>query len=1419
MKKLFLVLCIAIFVISLSSNVLADEFCLGPVSSSSDYLVNLDEGECSSGFLPVDVQDATTLDEAILLSEGFETGCCCDGTQPKSFGEDSTQIFKKYCEAASQSADEEYEFKSLGDSLTCDVVCNPTSQDNYHDVSGYIFANLVNNPDLAGNEVVSLEGAMIIEGSISSPVEADDEGFYHINEVPGIMDGQNEFEIIASTDGTFVYDEVLYQCTSLTHTQSLHEDAKLNFTLDCLYKREVCNPVWNYSDWSDCKEVAGAWIQNRTVWRENQTCDNNENKPSEVQTCAPQTTSSQCGDNQLQATGEQCEIVDGEPFFVDPRGESEDPLDNLSCNLFSQFSQDDDGEVACSGCAYDFSNCLPNCDGICTLSDCENCPSDCENNIYVCGGECVENKPIFLNTPLFSEQDLTKNVFSIYSAQNRLPEENQTGIWYEQGTNNVELRWKIQDACKSDVVSYEVMMCEESGSEGHCGGTSYTQQISGSDLFSSPNDVYTYTFENKLKPETSYCYNVCLEDDAGNIRCAFEDEEKLPCFNTGVEYCMTSHVGGKNCLETTSGTYAPQSCKNDEGLVNLSLFGQECDADETCVETSTDVGAECKPKAPCVACNGFFGLFGHYDLDVMYDGKKTSCSDLVYLEGSGPDVSNGEGLCYIDSPFATQKVYSTCNNIQTCYDYTNKDSCEVDSCYKFTDEENHDSGCEWSVIDDDLKTGVCRPTNVTQQDCFLADDSVTGYADELVCQAYGENCYFNQRGLFADTNEEDTDKEKIVAKDILGISRDTYYSNCIDKEDMGCFFYDTKEDCVGKLSLAKNSSFDILYANDEAVLGTNKQLQESNDYFNYTTCQWIQTGDTSQEGYCVKNTNEQLERVTKDDCRSSSDELCYTDNSAPRTKLVLNTNQNSNNLPTYSLQTLENLDYTISDNVFSDKGLKLYASLIPITTDSLSCRNLLVEHQEDLTQEENTPPDDEVNSEYDLSQRQQTQTDSPTHDDAQSSQMPILQRAQDCVDEGYQLYPIQSFDDLVDDLQEQNEESAVEQGEYLLLYYAQDDAQNKEELNTAKIYLDTQNPDLDISYELYSQQILQGDIYRSILEYNFTISEPSTCELQVSNQEMGSPNNWHYFFEQTSEESIQIQNLEDGLYQAKLSCTDEAGNTVENTTSITIDGDISITNPSPHADFFSSIDDVDEFSIVTQQPGNCTFDQEKITTQGQYSFDQSSQNSDGTYTHTASVPLTLTNDNTYVHYYTSCDFEDDTITQNQEADSINFVIDKEGPQVTLYHKDVVYEDDDFNEEYPEIDDSPPQIYHDNSESVHWADERTFVVNCTDKPEVVHAGCKMIRYCVGSGLALGDEFNPSTYCLESSSPVSFSDEEEYTKLATFNAQQYSNKHLHVWAEDELGNTGEVVSVNMRLRKTTFDEPTIILTTIGDTNEGL
>lgn len=1424
MKKKFLVLFVAIFLIILSSNALAGEFCLMPFDDGTNTpITNSVDDLCLPGALLINL-DQTTLDDAVAAVNSFETGCCCDGVQAKNFGNElaTTEIFEKYCEAAG------FTYKSPNDGA---CFCGDSNAaDNFHDVTGYLFANLLNNPTLAQDTVVPLQGGFIQEDVTSVDDVADESGSYTLTQLPGIINGQNKF-LIYTSEGQFVYDDTLYFCTSQTHQESITQDTQLNFTLTCLYQHELCDAQWIEGEWSECVFVGDAYIQTRDVEKGNQSCDNDMDKPPSVQACTPQESAGTCGNDQLESVGEQCEFVDGNFLFVDPTGDSEEPLSELACNLFSQFSQDEFGEVGCTGCAYDYSLCTPNCDGVCdTLADCD-C-AECAN-MFFCNGECTTNKPLFLNTLLFEdfEFDTTRNVIEMYQHQSSLPSDNQTGIWYREGTNDVELRWKIQDDCRTDVVSYEVRMCEESPTTSRsCSATYQTDTLSGAELIPTEN-FFSYTFEDKLEPETSYCYNVCLTDKAGNTRCAFEREE-LPCFQTGVEYCMNPHPQGLNCLPLEQ-SYAPQKCQNSDGLVNLSLFGQSCDSAQTCVETDSPAGAECKPIASCGACNGLFGLFGHYNFKVLYDGEKVDCKDLVYVDSTKPTGDNEKGLCYFASPFATQQIYSSCDEVQTCYNYTNQESCEVDSCYKFTDEDNDLSGCEWVSINEDVGTSVCRPKDVTLQDCSVSNtDSVTGYVDEDVCQAYGENCYFNERGLYADAAQDNDDEEEDAATEILDISS-TYYSNCLDKTDMGCFFYDTKVDCLGEAGQQAQALVDIVYNDfDQAVLGTNIRLQESNDYFNYGACQWITTEGNSQGGYCVKNSNNVLEEETRDDCQNSDEELCYTDSVAPTTTLQLVSNSAVHNLPTYSLDTLKDLSYTVEDNVFLENDLELKVSFIPLNDDSLSCRQLIAEHEEDLTQQniasQRIPVSfiplltgmataDETDSNSDLERSRQAQlTNVPSTDDAQSSQTPIVQRATSCANNGYQLYPVQNFEDVVDQLETVD---ALWEGEYLMLYYAEDEAQNREALNMAHIYLDTQNPQLTISYDVDSYQILEGDIYRSTLTYNFSIDEVSDCELQLSNIfESESPDAWHYYLDQTTQESVEFEQLVDGQYIANIECTDEAGNTVSNETIITVDGDISITSAYPHNHIFSSVDEINEFSIVTQQPGTCSFDEDNITTQGEFFFIQGPKNTDGTYKHIASVP-TLDSTKEYFHFYTSCVFDDGTTTQNQEADSINFVIDTKGPQVILYHQNVVYEDDDYEDIYAPVGDEPPQLYDDNSPNIQWADERTFVVTCNDEPEFANSGCDVIHYCLSDALEMGVEFTPVDCIGNTKRTVSVDDEESFTELAEFSATTQANKHLHVWAEDGLGNIGDIVSVNMRLRETTFNEPEIILRTTGDTNEGL
>jgi len=67
-----------------------------------------------------------------------------------------------------------------------------------------------------------------------------------------------------------------------------------------------------------------------------------------------------------------------------------------------------------------------------------------------------------------------------------------------------------------------------------------------------------------------------------------------------------------------------------------------------------------------------------------------------------------------------------------------------------------------------------------------------------------------------------------------------YTSTCVNKKNMGCYFYNSKEDCEGT---SGSASFDVFYDSEfgpyqRPLFGTNAQITFSDDVFGFGDCVW-----------------------------------------------------------------------------------------------------------------------------------------------------------------------------------------------------------------------------------------------------------------------------------------------------------------------------------------------------------------------------------------------------------------------------------------------------------------------------------------------------------------------------------------------------------------------------------------------------
>ncbi|MFW5865537.1 MAG: hypothetical protein ACOCU6_00405, partial [Nanoarchaeota archaeon] len=894
------------------------------ISGSYSSLSYPQDGQCP----PAHVNVEGSISDQDDRNDGMQTSCCCRCFGNENFEVMSFEAPRGYDHFVSTiyCTEKGYDVGYINET-NCTAACSDTCSgtggplieetDLYHEIIGYVY---INGTTASNVSVFALDQGedVIVEA------KTDAEGYYNLGAVPGVKNGKNTF--LAMTGSQHEYD-----CADNYQEITLTDDRQLNFTMQqCTKNAEYCNPDWQTSEWGECKpyfgqSFQGQYVQTRTVTDAN-NCNITNNKPKTWKLCEGNATIANCGNGELEQ-GEFCDPAtqgDGDPIFSLPNGEN---ASSVSCNDILGQGYSDETTVTCTdSCTYDYSDCQPVCGMYCDrIEECsmEECQSLCHGE-PLCGNECEGQQPVFLPTnssglDVFS----TRNVYDLYEPGILEPNHHR-GIRYFDESKDVELSWSFNGTCEDEILAYQLIYCEENGDSRTCKGDT-RQRVE------VPRGTYTYKMSDVLEPDTSFCYNVCAITTDGETDCAYDENKKLPCFNTGEEYCMKSHSQGYDCKETSSGDIRPTGCSFKEfkssgsstfRMTNHSyeISDEDC-VGKTCVETpydplNDDYGATCKEPIECSTCNGPFGVYGASDNMITYSSENNQSRQMQcdrFLDPTPDNFANTQWarLCYYDMSLSSINYYNTCSKVGTCYDYASKQACENDPCNSM------DGGCQWSSYSEELGVGVCKPVKQELQECVRCDsESPLGFCTEQLCENnYGE-CYYRKP-----SNNTVESEEKTILSDIQGITtQDDRYSSdqtvptCIDQDKMACGLYETEQDCVGN---GTGIEVDVTYENDKAIYGTNKILTASQDRFGYGGCTWVENASNNDNNGCHKNTDGLFDDGPVGDCYSSSyfDKLkCWQDTTPPNTTLILRDppeNEAYKDLPTYGINEIANITFKV----------------------------------------------------------------------------------------------------------------------------------------------------------------------------------------------------------------------------------------------------------------------------------------------------------------------------------------------------------------------------------------------------------------------------------------------------------------------------------------------------------------------------
>lgn len=1338
----------------------------------------------------------------------LDVGCCClDGTIHYVPGGNAAYpelASRVYCEAQG------YDFKKPNADQTCNDVCdgfvNQDINSQYVIVDGYINVKVYDEaPRL-------YEGAIVTSMFDYAQVKTDRFGYYNLKRTPGDPLGANEFRATVPEGKEIA-------CNPGIIKKILTNSTQLNFTLECWEQTPDCQPDWEYSEWSDyCYPFEGKFYYRRTAVDKN-NCDSTIGLASLSYECTEQgNIYGACGNNKFdEGSGEQC---DNGVFY--------NPLDQkttkeLNCNQVDEYVYGD-GKIKCNQatCAYDYSECELNCDpNVCrNRLDCEKeCPA-CKDNTAVCGDTCYEAKPKFLETWRNESGLLTtsRNVFDLYDFLTERSSFTRPPIKYNQTTKDVFLEWEYEQQCRATIKGYKLQICEEDENTNYC--KSQTKQ----ELLIENPIILGSWMEDVLKPSTSYCYNVCAIKNDGRLLCAINQTgEELPCFSTGNEICLDeTKQPGLNCeYNSEAGKSLPQGCSEKKYgqlyLTNLSLRQTTSDLitdclGKICVETQYDKtagsdfqGAKCVPQAACSLCNGLFGLYANYNLNTKItkfdDGEEyiesPSCFDLEYNflndPTEYPTEENSLGLCYQDKSKTITTKFDTCEMVTSCYDYDSENACQNDPCFKFVNLTGKEpkAGCEWNYLKtkdsdenlhNELGIGVCRPKDEKQQECLKCDyDAPLGFCSEDQCNLYGE-CYY----------KEESNHNLKLRKSLTYLTQDdtrntisSLIPTCINKEEVSCYYYDTKEECLGESYVS--SEIDIQYDNEtihddevgQRIFGTNK-ITKSEDKYGIGLCRWNDNEELFAGYGCVKDADGSIdmegEKLLDDCAKRTPSQECLTDKTPPETKIVFKEGSETSTLvkdkkiPVYGLGEIELLEFSAIDDASETEEIITYASFVNLA-DCKECLTQDVEKQIGIT-------------------------------GYSTNQLSISSIKSKCYDKGCDSYPQRNMNKLNPAYEPFTN---LKSGEYALIYYSEDESHNLEVVQALHLYIDNSSPIIKIEEKNINIQSIRisEDIYKSNLNITFYVDgeeKPSRCEGHLYDS-LGNP-----VFESSDVQGTakvfkaKYYNLIDGYYNYTMECVDEYQNRAFKWRVIEVQGDMSINNPLPRGEIYKSPDEVTLSINTSSKAKNCWYSLDR------YNYPDNQKFQSGTYDpqtknqyHTISFSgFDLSQTGTWLGNYeftifTACEF-DQNITEGNLGDIITFSVDNREPMTKIFV------DGDYDIDLVDFE-----------ENMDFTDERSLYLSCDDSnalTENLYYGCKEIDYCFADYMPDLESFTAND-CDGGEwiklFPENQNEKNILTDLSIKQTEIGSSKHIYFRSIDKGNNIEELQRKNLRIRDVDFFDP--------------
>jgi len=860
-----------------------------------------------------------------------------------------------------------------------------------------------------------------------------------------------------------------------------------NIMLQCGSTVPVCVSTWNIGPWSS--GTCGI----RTVTELAPKCTVPNNIPISFMPCDQ---TGECGNGKIEV-GEDCDF--GPPAIFSSS------FDN--CN---DFDGNFKGTVACSYDCKTINDCVK-CDGnINSCNDVKMCD--------LCGSQCT-------NTPLCTDSCKNSDKIIPFGA---------VGTYNSQYGKGIKISWELEEPlCNVGIINL-TRCVEDPKNPRTC--------KSNSKIIASNLDGTTTFFEDYFLPQVTaqnkndtYCYNISLAINNGMDIIKITDSG-LACSKTWDDECL-ENPNGYHC----SGDRRVL-CEN--GVLNL-------DPDQTkdcgvcgCRQATPDTEAECVPQEACNQCDqcsGPFGLFAYRD----YTFPPNTASNAQDWAATCSAINSKNMYCYADDYSKNKAIIGTthvCSEIKSCYDYKTSLSCQGKDPSDPQDPSRNPcnlanaNDCKWKSFsnEDELGIGVCVPTKVEDQDCSKCDNLGTfgNYCPEEFCMLFGTNgtdstCYYNYN--------------KKISYDKLKIDNAT----CMNKKDVACETYDSKNACIGTndVQFAAHVGYD---GEGNRIGYTNFITTLSNDSLGRGKCIWVES-DSINPGFgeCIRDADYssltsfesgKAIEIPGDGCsKSKGSESCYTDFENPATNLTIRG------------------EVVLDESEYSKAELQL----LTISTSEIATKTYFSTKYKSIT---------------------------PT---VKAKSVPIINEPPKPVT--FSPYPNYTLDVFKGKII-----NNLVPGDYAIYYYSEDKSKNLEQVKSLQFTLLKDLSGIDVKYELASASYQSLDTYLTNLTVSIVYDDDLQCKVSLidllnpskifsANSLKMSPGLvWNYEY------------LPDGEYLIKTTCTDDHFQQFVNSTPVHVEADITMHDVYPKGKTFRASQI--KLGLQTSTDATCYYTKDALAT-------------------------------------------------------------------------------------------------------------------------------------------------------------------------------------------------------------------------------